>query len=346
MIKTIHCIKVGPLGLGEHDRACIRSWMKVYPDFQIRVWNTQKCWDKIQDCSFAVDAFRDGKYNFSIDYLRLKILYEEGGLYLDTDVFALQRIPDIYFEKAWLSWDDRFESQWTNNGTGCYSDPGNPIFLEFLDLYRSLTYQKDHVISNDIIDLVLKKHGLDVSDRLYCSLSDQSLDFINILNRVQFGVNDYLMYQFLDDGRPKYLMHGQVGSWTSSLVPRAGIYYTIIDDETTEQELLSQVDDFINLKTCEDPVCVQVFVGFINGTKNLKLATDIGMKLHWFCPKDARNTKIWAFYPIGSGLSRQEALKIIPDYISKRYHWIFFARNIGTELGKIQDWEKNQIVNF
>lgn len=62
----------------------ISTWKNKCPNFSIM------CWDKtntdLSKSKFALQALKKKKYAFVSDYVRLKVLYEYGGIYLDTDV--------------------------------------------------------------------------------------------------------------------------------------------------------------------------------------------------------------------------------------------------------------------
>lgn len=101
MNKTIHAIWLGkkmtPLSF-----ACVDDWQKQ--GYSVRLWTEQDTeiiqW--IEACEFAKACFQRGLYAFVTDYLRLKILQQHGGLYLDTDV-TIQRDPFPLFEKFTFS---------------------------------------------------------------------------------------------------------------------------------------------------------------------------------------------------------------------------------------------------
>lgn len=72
---------------------CIKSWELYCPDFEIKEWNEK---NSIQFAnSFYKNALRKKKYAFVADYIRAKVLYEEGGIYLDTDMMLLQPLDTL-----------------------------------------------------------------------------------------------------------------------------------------------------------------------------------------------------------------------------------------------------------
>ena len=101
MIKKIHIIMLGGRPTFSNiEMENMRSWKRCYPDFEIKIWKDEDCIDWINESSFASYHYHTTRVMAYVsDYLRNKILYEEGGLYLDIDVYAMNRIPDSYFEK-------------------------------------------------------------------------------------------------------------------------------------------------------------------------------------------------------------------------------------------------------
>ncbi len=67
------------------------------PDFEIIKWDLS---NTPMDCDFAQKAMREHRWAFLSDYARLRILYEQGGIYLDTDMLAIKSIGDLLTEQA------------------------------------------------------------------------------------------------------------------------------------------------------------------------------------------------------------------------------------------------------
>ena len=64
--------------------AYIDTWKKYAPDYEIIEWNESNC--DINENDYVKEAYEAKKWAFVADYFRFKILYEEGGIYLDTDM--------------------------------------------------------------------------------------------------------------------------------------------------------------------------------------------------------------------------------------------------------------------
>ena len=80
----------------EKELACIESWKKYLPGYEIKRWDESN-WD-LRCCDYVSEAYDAKKWAFVSDYARLAILYEYGGLYFDTDVELIRPIDDNILE--------------------------------------------------------------------------------------------------------------------------------------------------------------------------------------------------------------------------------------------------------
>lgn len=90
--KKIHYIWLGnnkPNGL---CLSCINSCKRVLSDYEIIVWSEKSLeLNRLtKNNRFLKKCIECGLWAFASDYLRLYILYNEGGIYLDTDVEVLK----------------------------------------------------------------------------------------------------------------------------------------------------------------------------------------------------------------------------------------------------------------
>ena len=74
--------------------ACIESWKKYFPDWDIIEWNESNY--DVTKVPYMEDAYQLKKWAFVSDYARLDILYQYGGIYLDVDVEFIKPLPYEY----------------------------------------------------------------------------------------------------------------------------------------------------------------------------------------------------------------------------------------------------------
>jgi hypothetical protein len=63
------------------------------PDFTIKEWNTSNY--DVHTCPFTERMYKEKKWAFVADYVRLDVLYKEGGIFLDTDMELVQDITPL-----------------------------------------------------------------------------------------------------------------------------------------------------------------------------------------------------------------------------------------------------------
>ena len=113
--KTIHYCWFGGNPLPELAQKCIASWEKFCPGYEIIEWNESNF--DFSDCAYAMEAYEAKKWAFVSDYARFKILYENGGVYFDTDVEVIKPIDDIIEQGAFFGCEQ----------DGTYSVAGNEL---------------------------------------------------------------------------------------------------------------------------------------------------------------------------------------------------------------------------
>lgn len=335
MTKTIHCIKVGPNSdLGDFELSCVGSWKKTYPDFEIKYWTDKEILPLISDCKYAVSCYNNGKYAFVSDYARLKILYEFGGWYMDTDVFCVDRIPDSCFEKSFTAWDAGFDTYWTQSGNCLYaSEPGLSLFQKLVGFYKTFKEYPEFSADNTVIEYIIRTLGLDWSNRMNCQFTNQELEELSVYNCMQFGAFDYvqnLMWNISKDV-PIYLVHSRTKSWSGYACENVYLYYAFVDENTDMMKLYEAVHKFNEMKM-NNLNCTAILVLALNTVypKTNWLSKWLSLRLN--NPK-----KGYLVAPLGNGLNDDELNSAFLDFITKRFNKIKFCRDImdGTFTGDL-----------
>ena len=91
--KVLHYCWFGGAPKPKNIQNCIRSWKKYCPDYEIIEWNEQNF--DVSQSLYTRQAYDARRWAFVADYARLKILYEQGGIYRDTDVELLRPLDDL-----------------------------------------------------------------------------------------------------------------------------------------------------------------------------------------------------------------------------------------------------------
>lgn len=91
--KVIHYCWFGKNAKSDLILKCIQSWKDTMPDYEIKEWNESNF--DVNAHEYTKYAYKNKKWAFVSDYVRLKILYEYGGIYLDTDMYVLKNFDDF-----------------------------------------------------------------------------------------------------------------------------------------------------------------------------------------------------------------------------------------------------------
>lgn len=168
--KTIHYCWFGGKTLPKSARKCIASWRKFLPDHEIKEWNESNF--DVNLVPYTAEAYTAKKYAFVSDFARFWILYQEGGVYFDTDVEVIRPLDDIIARGSFLGMEARtVESQkrlYVNPGLGCACEAGNEVWAKVLERYKDFTHFKPDeqgtvcTITSDVLESIIGS-GLDGS---------------------------------------------------------------------------------------------------------------------------------------------------------------------------------------
>lgn len=102
--KTIHYCWFGNNPKTELAEKCIASWKKHLPDYELIEWNETKF--DVNQHPFTREAYQAKKYAFVTDYVRLYVLKEYGGIYMDTDVEVIKNLDCFLHHNAFSGFED------------------------------------------------------------------------------------------------------------------------------------------------------------------------------------------------------------------------------------------------
>ena len=140
--KKIHYCWFGNAPKSDLILKCIDSWKKYLPEYEICEWNESNY--DVNCCAFSKDAYCAKKWAFVSDVARLKILYEHGGIYIDTDVELFVEDP---FAK-YLSNNAFFffgTNVGINTGIGFGSQKNDALVKQLIDCYHNVTFTVDNI---------------------------------------------------------------------------------------------------------------------------------------------------------------------------------------------------------
>lgn len=121
-------------------KKCIKSWKKYCPDYQIIEWNEDNI-DFSTMPNYVAESYDAKKWGFVPDYIRLWIIYNNGGIYLDTDVEIIKSFDSLLSLNGFVG----FESDSNINfGSGFGAGKGNLVIKTLMDSYQDM-----HFVNSD-----------------------------------------------------------------------------------------------------------------------------------------------------------------------------------------------------
>ena len=157
--KKIHYCWFGGGPLPTDVKKCIDSWRKFCPDYEIIRWDESNFIISDQN-NFVQAAYENKAWAFVSDYARLRIIYENGGIYLDTDVELIRNLDELLDHVAF------FGAHQVNGlvatGLGFGSEKRTKILKELLRLYDNTDFDpcKKNELACPILNSFVKRRIL------------------------------------------------------------------------------------------------------------------------------------------------------------------------------------------
>lgn len=167
--KIIHYCWVGPNPKPDSVLYCIESWRKYCPDYEIREWNESNY--DFSKCSYMQEAYEAKKWGFVPDYARLDIVYQYGGIYLDTDVELVKNLDSLRSHKGFFGFEDTGEGDYyIACGLGFGAVPNNPLVRDLRDYYDGVHFRNQ---DGSLHLLPAPKHNKQVFERYGVVMNNQ-----------------------------------------------------------------------------------------------------------------------------------------------------------------------------
>lgn len=141
--KTIHYCWFGNGSKSGLILRCIESWKKYAPDCEIIEWNETN-YDVTKN-KYMREAYEKRRWGFVPDFARLDIIYEHGGIYLDTDVELIRPIDVLLAGDGFIGFEraDSSGRYSINTGSGFGAEAGDPVIGTMRDIYKDLSFERE-----------------------------------------------------------------------------------------------------------------------------------------------------------------------------------------------------------
>lgn len=205
--KVIHYCWFGEKEIPKQQKKWMESWKKYCPDYEIIEWNESNY--DVHKSMYMSQAYDLKKWAFVTDYVRMDIIHEYGGVYLDTDVELLKNIDVLLMNDSFCGFEN---STYVNFGSGIGAKKGNQILRELKEHFDSIEFILEDGTLNQttgpvIQTGIMKRHGLE------CNGEFQIVDGMTVYpSRIICGMNPH---SFRLERNPvyTYAIHHFAGSW-------------------------------------------------------------------------------------------------------------------------------------
>ena len=156
--KRVHYCWFGSSPKSPLNERCIESWRKVMPEYQIKEWNET---NSPLDGAYARAAYAGGLWSKLSNYIRLYALYEEGGIYLDTDVEVIRDFSPLLNKECFVGFQQKEKNpDWVNNAV-LGARPEHPFLKSCMNMTEEAFRRKGVFYRSPVVTTaVLREWGL------------------------------------------------------------------------------------------------------------------------------------------------------------------------------------------
>lgn len=172
--KVIHYCWFGGNPKSDIIKECIESWKTHLPDFEIIEWNENNF--DTTAISYTKEAYEQKKWAFVTDYVRLKVVLENGGMYLDTDVLLHgDRLKELLRYDCWFAQED---TRYVSTGLGFGAIKGHPLLKAMTEVYENTHFggvvnsEMDMAAIKSYCDWTISTESRMINDVFFVGLND------------------------------------------------------------------------------------------------------------------------------------------------------------------------------
>lgn len=140
--KKIHYCWFGKGEIPCQNRIWMETWKKYCSDYEIIEWNETN-YDVTKN-QYMHSAYKSQKWGFVSDYARLDVIYNYGGIYLDTDVEIIKNLDDLLYQDAFAGVEC---SMRINTGLGFGAIPQFHIIKDLLNSYENILFDDKNMVA-------------------------------------------------------------------------------------------------------------------------------------------------------------------------------------------------------
>ncbi len=202
--KVIHYVWVGGKPIPKDLKKCMKSWQKYLPDYEVKEWNENNF--DVNSHPFCAAAYKAKKWAYVSDYIRAYALYNEGGIYLDTDNLVVANLDDLLNNKAFVGYEtDEYPF------TACFGAvKHHPLLKKLLDYYDKTPFRFDK-----------KDQMKEVNSKIVANIliNDYKCKTGNIEQLLDDDIKVYKKEVLCNPSKDSKVIHIFTGTWMEGIKP-------------------------------------------------------------------------------------------------------------------------------
>lgn len=217
--KKIHYTWFSTDPFPEKVQRCIDSWKKHLSDYEFILWDYERV--KNIDNLFMQQALQEEKWAFASDFVRLFAIYNEGGIYLDTDAMVYKSLNSFLDLPCFIGQENSFHlvgRELTSFlSSHCFGAEKNNRFIgECLKYYEESSFVRTQSnIPNDL------KYDMTILPYIQAVIAKSMGWDWRYRNNEIFKHNDFTVFPsyYFDAEKvtdTTYCVHLALGSWRES----------------------------------------------------------------------------------------------------------------------------------
>lgn len=210
--KLIHYCWFGDSEMPDVLKECIGTWEKSLPDYKINRIDESCC--SFDENEFVRKAYAEKRWAYVSDYYRLKFLYEQGGIYLDTDVRVRKSFDNLLGYKCFVN----FIYDCVIGGGTIGAERHDPFIGQLLNLYETAVFgETTNGMKTQFVDSRLVLSAFDTNNFIFTSYVLNNYPSFKLNNKFQ-DLGDFVIFpkELFEVGSllyNHYSIHLGIGSW-------------------------------------------------------------------------------------------------------------------------------------
>lgn len=157
--KKIHYCWFGSGEKPKLAKKCIESWKTFCPDYKIIEWNEDNF--DVNMNAYTKMCYEQKNYAFLSDYVRLVAVFENGGIYFDTDVEAVKPFDELLPNKAFFGFETK---DYVNTGHGFGAEAKAEIVKALIEAYDRVIDGQHGTVGCPVLNTeALVKNGFEMN---------------------------------------------------------------------------------------------------------------------------------------------------------------------------------------